>query len=157
VAGMYADGWGDYYGVFVWNATNRGPSPGERRSLVAQMWLAIVPTLLLVGGWVALAWQLLVRGGLRAAPERLLVVLMPLAGLAGMLYFTVSYPTPDSDTIKATYMLTTAPAWALCFGVGLEGALDRWPRLAPVLTVLLGLAALSGARLAIYGSPLGIL
>jgi hypothetical protein len=85
------------------------------------------------------------------------VVLLPLAGLAGMLYFTVSYPTPDSDTIKATYMLTTVPAWALCFGYGLEGALHRWPRLTPVLAVLLGLAVLSGVRLAIYGSPLRIL
>ena len=82
---------------------------------------------------------------------------MPLAGLAGMLYFTVSYPTPDSDTIKATYMLTTVPAWALCFGFGLEGALDRWPRLAPSLRCCSVSPALSGARLAIYGSPLGIL
>jgi len=157
LADVYADGWGDYYGIFVWRSEHGSPSTAERRSLVAQMWLAIVPTLLLAGGLVALIWQLFARGGLRASPERLLVVLMPLAGVAGMLYFTVSYPTPDSDTIKATYMLTTIPAWALCFGFGLEGVLHRWSRLTPVLAVLLGLAALSGARLAIYGSPLGIL
>ena len=37
-----------------------------------------------------------------------------------MLYFTVSYPTPDGDVIKATYMLTTMPAWALAFGFATE-------------------------------------
>ena len=82
---------------------------------------------------------------------------MPLAGIAGMLYFTVSYPTPDGDVIKATYMLTTVPAWAICFGYGLDGILRRRPRLLPVLVVLLGLAALSGLRIALFGSPLGIL
>ena len=52
-------------------------------------------------------------------------------------------------------MLTTVPAWALCFGYGLDTVLDRRPRLLPVLVVLLGLAALSGLRLALFGSPLG--
>ena len=82
---------------------------------------------------------------LRSAPERLLVGLLPLAGIVGMLYFTVSYPTPDGDVVKATYMLTTVPAWAICFGYGLDSVLDRWPRLGPVLCVLLGLAALGRA------------
>ena len=82
------------------------------------MWLAIVPTLLLVGGWLALLARSLSRERLRSSPERLLVGLLPLAGIVGMLYFTVSYPTPDGDVVKATYMLTTVPAWALCFGYG---------------------------------------
>jgi hypothetical protein len=152
---LYADGWGDYYGVFAWH-NQKGATDGERRSLVVQMFLAIVPTLLLVGGWLALLWQALARGGLRRTPERLLVALLPLAGLAGMLYFTVSYPTADGDVIKATYMLTTVPAWALCFGYGLDRVLERWPRLTPVLAVVLGLAALSGLRLGVFGTPLGI-
>ena len=59
--------------------------------------------------------------------------------------------------IKATYMLTTVPAWAICFGYGLDGVLRRRPRLLPALAVLLGLAALSGLRIAVFGSPLGIL
>jgi hypothetical protein len=154
---MYADGWGDYYGVFVWHNATSTPTVGERRSLAVQMVLALVPTALLVFGWLALCWQALARGSLRTRPERLLVALLPLAGLAGMLYFTISYPTADSDTIKATYMLTTVPAWALCFGYGLDRTLGRWPRLLPVLAVLLGLFALSGLRLVVYGSPLGFL
>jgi len=153
---LYADGWGDYYGAFVWNNGDQHPSEGERRTLVVQMFLAIVPTLLLAGGWVTLLWRSLTRKRLRGAPERLLVALLPLAGIAGMLYFTVSYPTPDGDVIKATYMLTTVPAWAICFGYGLDGILVRRPRLLPVLAVLLTLAALSGLRIAFFGSPLGV-
>ena len=153
---LYADGWGDYYGVFVWNNGDLRPSQGERRTLVAQMFLAVVPTLLLVGGWLALLWRSLRRKWLRVAPERLLVGLLPLAGIAGMLYFTVSYPTPDGDVIKATYMLTTVPAWAICFGYGLDSVLTRRPRLMPAVAVLLGLAALSGLSIVLFGSPLGI-
>jgi hypothetical protein len=154
---LYADGWGDYYGVFVWNNNTPRPAAAERRALVAQMFLMIVPTLLLVGGWLVLLGRSLSRERLRASPEQLLVALLPLAGIVGMLYFTVSYPTPDGDVIKATYMLTTVPAWCACFGFGLDAILMRRPRLLPVLAVLLCLAAISGLRLAVYGSPLGIL
>jgi hypothetical protein len=121
------------------------------------MWLAIVPTLLLFGGWLVLLARSLSRERLRSSPERLLVGLLPLAGIVGMLYFTVSYPTPDGDVVKTTYMLTTVPAWALCFGYGLDAVLERRPRLLVPLCILLGLAALSGLRLALFGSPLGIL
>ena len=50
LADLYADGWGDYYGIFAWRNGHSSPSSAERRSLVVQMWLAIVPTLLLFGG-----------------------------------------------------------------------------------------------------------
>jgi hypothetical protein len=153
---LYTDGWADYYGVFVWNNGDLQPGASARRELRVQMWLAIVPTLLLVGGWLALLARSLSRGRLRSSPERLLVGLLPLAGIVGMLYFTVSYPTPDGDVVKATYMLTTVPAWALCFGYGLDSVLERRPRLLLPLCILLGLAAVSGLRLALYGSPLGI-
>jgi hypothetical protein len=67
-----------------------------------------------VVGWVLL----LVRS--RRAPPRLAAALLPGLGLLGYLYFTVSYPTVDGDVLKASYMLTTAPAWALAFGYALE-------------------------------------
>ena len=61
--------------------------------------------------WALFGWLAARRSArrLRASPALLLVALLPLAGIAGMLYFTVSYPTPDGDVIKATYMLTTLP------------------------------------------------
>lgn len=154
---LYADGWGDYYGAFLWNNGNEQPTTGESRTLVSQMFLAIVPTLLLVGGWLTLLVGSLTRRRRRDQTERLLVAALPLAGVIGMLYFAVSYPTPDGDVIKATYMLTTVPAWATCFGFGVDSVLTRWPRLLPALVVLLGLAALSGLRIGLFGSPLGIL
>jgi hypothetical protein len=47
-------------------------------------------------------------------------VLVPLFGILGYLYFTVSYPTPDGDVLKGTYMLTTAAGWALGFAYALD-------------------------------------
>jgi hypothetical protein len=101
----YSEVWGDYFGVWRGNR--------ERQSF-----LGLLPTLLAVGGWL-----LLLARSVRA-PPLLAAALLPGLGLLGYLYFTVSYPTPDGDVLKASYMLTTAPAWALAFGY----ALDRLPR-----------------------------
>ena len=153
---LYADSWGDYYGVLVWNNGQLAPDRGERRTLVVQMVLALVPTMLVAAGWIALLLRSLRPAARRRAPERLLVALLPLAGIAGMLYFAVSYPTPDGDVIKATYMLTTVPAWALCFGYAVDAVARRRPRLVPALIVVLALAAVSGIRIALFGTPLGV-
>ena len=64
---LYTDGWGDYYGVFVWNNGDLQPGASAKRELRVQMWLAIVPTLLLVGGWLVL----LARSLSREAPALL--------------------------------------------------------------------------------------
>ena len=70
-----------------------------------------------------------------------------------MLYFTVSFPTPDGDVIKATYMLTTLPAWALAFGLATEYVART--RFALILGLILAVAALVSLRFAVFGSPLG--
>jgi hypothetical protein len=109
----YADLWGDWYGVFEWSYADRGrPPPATRGWLSAQMVLGVVPTVLALLGWLVLLARSL-KGG---RPETLGIALLPLAGIAGYLYFTVSYPTPDGDVLKPTYMLSTLGAWALCFG-----------------------------------------
>jgi hypothetical protein len=124
----YSEVWGDYFGV--WRGSR------ERQSL-----LGLLPTLLAVGGWLLL----LVRS-LRA-PPRLAVALLPGLGLLGYLYFTVSYPTPDGDVLKASYMLTTAPAWALAFGY----ALDRLPgRIRLVVAGVLAASALAALPFLVY-------
>ena len=108
----YADLWGDWYGVFEWSsATRPRPSTVQNAWLVLQNAVGIVPTLLALLGWLAL----LVRSLRRRDAPLLLVALLPLAGIAGYLFFTVSYPTPDGDVLKPTYMLTTLGAWSLCF------------------------------------------
>jgi hypothetical protein len=124
----YSELWGDYFGVW-------------RGSRELQSFLGLLPTLLAVAGWLLL----LVRS-LRA-PPRLAAALLPGLGLLGYLYFTVSYPTPDGDVLKASYMLTTAPAWALAFGYGLE----RLPRrIRPVVAGVLAASALAAVPFLVY-------
>jgi hypothetical protein len=124
----YSEVWGDYFGV--WR--------GHREP---QSFIGLLPTLLAVAGSIVL----LVRS--RRAPARLAVAVLPALGLLGYLYFTVSYPTPDGDVLKASYMLTTAPAWALAFGY----ALDRLPgRTRAVVAVALGASALASLPFLLY-------
>jgi hypothetical protein len=124
----YSEVWGDYFGVW-------------RGSRERQSFLGLLPTLLAVAGWLVL----LVRS-LRA-PPRLAVALLPGLGLLGYLYFTVSYPTSDGDVLKASYMLTTAPAWALAFGF----ALDRLPnRIRLVVAGVLAASALAALPFLVY-------
>jgi hypothetical protein len=132
----YADIWGDWYGVFEWSkATRADPSPPATAWLVVQNVIGLLPTALALAGWLVLLARSLRR---RAAPL-LLVALLPLAGIAGYLYFTVSYPTPDGDVLKPTYMLTTLGAWALCFGWAATKLGERSPRLVAGALVLLAL------------------
>jgi hypothetical protein len=124
----YSEIWGDYFGV--WR--------GDRKR---QSILGFLPTLLAVVGWLVL----LVRS--RGDPVRLPVALLPGLGLLGYLYFTVSYPTVDGDVLKASYMLTTAPAWALAFGY----AIDRLSsRMRVVAAVVLGASALASLPFLLY-------
>jgi hypothetical protein len=96
------------------------------------MLFGIVPTALALVGWL----MLLVRSVRRLEGAFLLPALLPLAGLAGYLYFTIGWPTHDGDVLKPTYMLTTMPAWALCFGFAVD-RLGRSRLLLVALAVLL--------------------
>jgi 4-amino-4-deoxy-L-arabinose transferase-like glycosyltransferase len=131
----YADVWGDWYGTFEWSDQREArPSPSQNAWLIVQNAVGIVPTALALAGWLGL----LALGALRRSPALLLVGLMPLAGLAGYLYFAIGYPTPDGDVIKPTFMLSTLWAWALCFAWAAEHLRTRAPRL-----TLWGLGALA--------------
>jgi hypothetical protein len=146
----YSDIWGDWYGVFHWsNAAQAKPSPARNAWLVFQNVLGIVPTLLAVLGWLVL----LVRALRRRDPPRLLVTLLPLAGIAGYLFFTVSYPTPDGDVLKPTYMLTTLGAWALCFAWAAATLGKTRPRL---VFGTLALLALLDLPFVIYKGGVGL-
>ena len=124
----YSDVWGDYFGVW-------------RGSREAQSFVGLLPTLLALAGWILL----LVRSV--RAPARLPAALLPGLGILGYLYFTVNYPTPDGDVLKASYMLTTAPAWALAFGY----ALDRLPGRARVVAAgILAASALVAIPFLVY-------
>jgi hypothetical protein len=124
----YSEIWGDYFGV--WRGSR------ERQSI-----LGFLPTVFALVGWAVL----LARS--RRSPARLPVALLPGLGILGYLYFTVSYPTPDGDVLKASYMLTTAPAWALAFGY----AVDRLPgRARLVVASILAASALASLPFLLY-------
>jgi hypothetical protein len=124
----YSEVWGDYFGV--WKGSR------ERQSI-----LGFLPTLLAVVGWAVL----LARS--RRLPARLPAALLPGLGILGYLYFTISYPTPDGDVLKASYMLSTAPAWALAFGY----AIDKLPgRTRLVVAAILAASALASLPFLLY-------
>jgi hypothetical protein len=143
----YSDIWGDWYGVFAWSLEHRAkPTRAQDAWLVFQNALGIVPTLLAIGGWLAL----LAAGLRRRSPTTLLVSLMPLAALVGYLYFAVGYPTPDGDVLKPTFMLSALWAWALCFA----WAATRLPRRAVAFLVVL---AVLDVPFLVYRGPGGFL
>jgi hypothetical protein len=119
----YSEVWGDYFGV--WR--------GDRER---QSFLGLLPTLLALVGWVLLlarSWRV---------PALLPVAILPGLALLGYLYFTVSYPTPDGDVLKASYMLTAAPAWALAFGYAIERLPGRIRLVSCAVLIASGLASL---------------
>jgi hypothetical protein len=148
----YSDLWGDYFGVFGWDSAH-SPTPRQEGELQQQSYLGLVPTLLALAGWLALLGTA-VR---RRAPALLPVGLLPGLGILGYLYFTVSYPTPDGDVLKASYMLTTAPAWALAFGYAFEWVAGRGRFVRAALLVVAVGSALLSIPFLVYGHPLGFI
>ena len=86
----YTEIWGDYFGVWSWRA--RGRPADARGDLQLQSVLGLLPTLLAVVGWL-----LLLLASLRS-PPRLAIALLPLLGILGYLYFTVSLPDRRTAT-----------------------------------------------------------
>ena len=135
----YDEAWGDYFGVWRWGVTKPTPTGSVSNQLVAMSVVGIPLTLLAVAGWIGLL-GLAVRHPGRTT-ERQLVALLPLAALAGALYFATSYPTADGDTVKGSFMLTAVPAWAACFGFAFDGLRLHYRRMAPVFFVCLAALA----------------
>ncbi len=108
----YTEIWGDYFGIWSWGGAK--PPKSAQHRLQLQSVLGLLPTLIAVVGWVALLLSSL------RSPPRLAIALLPALGVVGYLFFTVSYPTPDGDVLKGTYMLTTTVGWAFGFAYALE-------------------------------------
>jgi 4-amino-4-deoxy-L-arabinose transferase-like glycosyltransferase len=134
----YSELWGDYFGIWDWKGSPETLTPRVETDLRVQSWIGLLPTLLAVAGWLALLWR-----------RSWLVALVPLLGFLGYAYFTISYPTKDGDVLKASYMLTTATAWALCFGYAID-RLARRRALAVALVVVLAASAVAELRFLVY-------
>jgi len=136
----YTETWGDYFGVWRWLPGGDPPSGSTRRELVTMSVIGLPFTLVAVAGWLALL-GLVMRHPARSA-ERQLVALLPLAAIAGVVYFATSYPTPDGDTVKGSFMLTAVPAWAACFGFAFDGLRSRFRRFSAAFFVVLAVLSL---------------
>jgi hypothetical protein len=144
---LYSEIWGDYFGYFAWTTAASGTTPVPLdptglKELKAQNVLGLVPTLLATGGVLGLLWASLRRGLRRADPGLLVIALLPIVGLLGFLLFTVTYPSGDGDVIKAAYVLTTVPGWALGFGYAWR-SLARFRPALVVASAACGLALVS--------------
>jgi hypothetical protein len=148
----YSELWGDYFGVFGWDSAHSATAR-EKKELRQQSDLGLIPTLLALIGWVVM----LATAVRRRVPALLPAALLPGLGILGYLYFTVGYPTPDGDVLKASYMLTTAPAWALAFGYAFEWVAARGGFVRAALLIVAVGSALLSIPFLVYGRPLGFL
>ena len=137
---FYSEAWGDYFGFWSWGTTRGDRTDASDAELMRQSVIGLLPTVLASAGVLALLALALRRP--REDPARLVVALPPLAATAAVLYFAVAYPTNDGDTIKATYALGAAPAFAACFGFAFD-RLARWRVLASVLGLVFVVSALA--------------
>jgi hypothetical protein len=112
-AETYTEIWGDWIGSFAWSTYAGAPAGTALAVLKDQNWIGVVPTLLALGGYIVLCREALRRR------ELLAIALLPPIAIAG--YLLRSYQlSPDGDLFKASYILTTAPIWALAFGLGFD-------------------------------------
>jgi hypothetical protein len=135
----YADTWGDVFGSWAWGATRDTLQHAEPR-LVTQSLLGLPLTFLGVAGWLGAAAVVLRRA--RERLELLLVVAMPAAALAGMLYYGARSYEAEVDFVKGMFALPAVPFWAVSFGFALDAVWHRAPR-----AVALATAVVSGAAL----------
>ena len=132
---VYTETWGDYFGIWTWGSPRPELTDEVNRRLVLQSVAGAPLTLLGIAGWLALLGLSAARR--RAAPELLLVSLLPLVALAGSLLYALRNPTPDGDVVKGLFMLTAVPAWALSFGFLVDAVAARVRR--PLVLVPAGL------------------
>ena len=115
---LYADTWGDYFGIWSWGPPRPELTSDVNRRLAIQSIVGLPLT--------ALPWPAGSRCSAlgatrwREAPARLLVALAPLVGLAAVLYYATRSFRADGDTVKAMFMLPAVPFWALSFGFAVD-------------------------------------
>jgi hypothetical protein len=141
----YTEIWGDWIGAFAWSPDSGVPSPPAVRILRDQNWIGVLPTFLAIAGWLAIAWRTM-----RRRTELIAVVLLPVVVLVGYLFRSYQFLSADGDLFKASYLLTTAPVWALGFGVA-WGALGRYRRARVGVAACLCVFAVLELRFMLYG------
>ena len=144
----YTDIWGDWTGNFAWSGYSAGPSPNALTVLKDQSKIGIVPTLLALAGWLGMVALLVARRLERIA--FLPVVLLPVIAVGGYLLRSYDNLTVNGTLFKASYVLTTAPIWALAFGLAFSW-FSRWRLLALALALVLVVSGVLELRFMLYG------
>lgn len=141
----YVEIWSDWIGAFAWTQFSGAPSVTALQVMKDQVWIGIAPTLLALAGWLLIAVRTM-----RLRRELTALAVLPAVALLG--YFVRSYQlmSPDGDLLKASYVLTTAPVWALGFGTAFAG-LARYPRLRFGIGACLVIFAILELRFMLYG------
>lgn len=124
---LYAETWGDFFGIWSWGPPRPELTPRVDRRLMLQSVVGLPLTALATAGWLALA--ALTASRWRETPARILVALAPLAGLAAVVYYATRSFRPDGDTVKALFLLPAVPFWAVSFGFAVDVLVQRSRRL----------------------------
>lgn len=147
---LYADTWGDYFGIWSWSPPRPELTPAVNRRLALQSVVGLPLTAFALSGWFALAALAIVRW--REAPERLIAALVPLVGLAAVVYYATRSFRPDGDTVKALFLLPAVPFWALSFGFAADVLFERSRRVGLVVLPILTLCLLVSLVYATFAS-----
>jgi len=132
---LYSDYWGDYWAYWVANHKTDVDLRFWIKMLSAQNALAIIPTLILLSGYVALSWRSLRAESHSATACYLPISALALVGAGLFVYFAIAIPSRQTDQVKATYLCYLMP----CLPMGGAFVLDalvkrpqtRWFWLAP--------------------------
>jgi uncharacterized repeat protein (TIGR01451 family) len=129
---LHADLWSDWFEVIH----GRDPTHLERITASSQSVLGLVGDALALGGLFALALPgaiRVLRGSRTPANVGLgLLAVLALSAFAAFVVELVRFPQRYGDPIKSSYLLFTAPAWAI-FSVAAWSALARHRRAAAAL------------------------
>jgi uncharacterized repeat protein (TIGR01451 family) len=142
---LHAELWSDWFRVIHRQSATRL----ERVTASSQSVLGFVGDALALGGLAALAIPAAARVVRRRsrAPTDVglgLLALLALVSFVGFVITLIRFPQHYGDPIKSSYLLFTAPAWAV-FSIAAWTALLRHRRIAIVLVALAGLYAVSYA------------
>ena len=124
---LYAETWGDYFGIWSWGPPRPELTPHVDRRLAIQSIVGLPLTAVALAGWFAFAALSTRRW--REAPARIIVALAPFAGFAATLYYATRSYRLDGDTVKALFLLPAVPFWALSFGFAVDVLVQRSRRL----------------------------
>jgi hypothetical protein len=145
---LYAETWGDFFGIWSWGTARAELTPAVERRLALQSIAGLPLTAFAFAGWLAFA--ALTASRWRSAPERIVVALAPLVGLAAVAYYATRSYRPDGDTVKALFLLPAVPFWAISFGFAVDVLVERSRRVGLVTLALLSLCLLVSLSFGIY-------